>query len=131
MEDQNPETFNSQNKKLEIKRYEWESMATAIYLGNKEIIKILEEKGIKIGKNPAHLEAAILSYRNLFAEKILGELNESNQKSEKRLGKLNEKREKILILNSAIFASSKNNNIKGAKMLIANGADINSKDAIF
>ena len=31
----------------EIQRYKWDCMATAIYFGNKEIIKILEEKGIE------------------------------------------------------------------------------------
>ena len=48
MQEQNPEFFyDSSDNKIEIKRYEWDCMATAIYFGNKEIIKILEEKGIE------------------------------------------------------------------------------------
>ena len=44
MEGQNPECFYDPNihQEIEIKRYEWDCMATAIYFGNKEIIKILE-----------------------------------------------------------------------------------------
>ena len=65
MQEQNPEYFfDSHYNKIEIKKYEWDCMATAIYFGNKEIIKILEEKGIEKGKKPTHIEAAILSYRN-------------------------------------------------------------------
>ena len=45
---------------------DWDCMATAIYFGNKEIMKILEEKGIEKGKKSSHIEAAILSYKNLI-----------------------------------------------------------------
>ena len=81
MEDQNPDSFydfNSRNV-IVIKRYEWDCMATAIYFGNKVIIKILEEKGIEKGKNPTHIEAAILSYRNMIAKEIIEEMNEKNE----------------------------------------------------
>ena len=71
MEEQNPKSFYDSNKKKEIKRYEWDCMNTAIYFGNKEIIKILEQKGIKKGKKPAHIEAASLSYRNLIVKEII------------------------------------------------------------
>ena len=50
-------------------RYEWDCMATAIYLGTNNIVKILEDKGIEKGKNPIHIEAAILPYRNSIAKK--------------------------------------------------------------
>ena len=60
-----------------IKRYEWDCMATAIYFGKKEIIKILEDKGIEKGKNPTHIEAAILSYRNMIAKEIIEDMNEN------------------------------------------------------
>ena len=66
-----------QNRK--IKRYEWNCMATAIYFGDKEIIKILEEKGIEKGKKVAHIEAAILSYRNIIAKEMIEDLNENEQ----------------------------------------------------
>ena len=57
MEEENPYpegTINYKNWKTQH-QYEWDSMATAIYFGNKEIMKILEEKGIKKGKkNSTH-----------------------------------------------------------------------------
>ena len=93
--------------------YEWDSMATTIYFGNKEIIKILEEKGFEKGKNQAHLEAAILSYRNKIAKEILEEMNEKGLKLDKDL------------LKQFILASSKSNNIKGAELLFKKGANIN------
>ena len=52
MEEQNPYPENdlmNQFWKSEH-RYEWDCMATAIYFGNKEMMKILEEKGIEKGK---------------------------------------------------------------------------------
>ena len=115
MEEQNPLEFydvNSRQKK-KFKRYEWDCMATAIYFGNKEIIKILEDKGFEKEKNPRYMEAAILSYRNLNDE--IDKLNENN----------------IIIQNFydfGILASGKNNNIKGAELLIRNGANINVHD---
>ena len=113
MEDQNPYTFyDSHYHKIEIKRYEWDCMATAIYFGNKEIIKILEEKGIEKGKNPTHIEAAILSYRNMIAKEIIGNLNEQIQN----------------LLYLSIIASAKNNNIKGVEFLMTKGTDINTHD---
>ena len=54
-------------------------MATAIYFGNKEIIKILEEKGLEKGRNAASIEAAIISFRNLIAKEIIEDLNETNE----------------------------------------------------
>ena len=58
MDEQKPKYFyDSYYNQIEIKRYEWDCMATAIYFGNKEIIKILEEKGIEKGKNATHIEA--------------------------------------------------------------------------
>ena len=60
--------------------YEWDCMASAIFFGNKEIMKILEEKGIEKGKNPTHTEAAILSYRNMIAKEIIEDLNENDEK---------------------------------------------------
>ena len=80
MEEQNPFTLYDSNCWLiEIKKYEWDSMATAIFFGNKKIIKILEVRGIEKGKKPAHIEAAILSYRNMIAKEIIEDLNENNE----------------------------------------------------
>ena len=97
-----------------ISRYQWDSMATAIYFGNKEIMKILEEKGIQKGNHSEHLEAAILSYRNSIAKEILDILNE----------------EDIIhnLLNIILISSAKNNNIKGAELLIKKGAIIDARD---
>ena len=92
-------------------------MASAIYFGNKEIIKILEEKGIEKGKNATHIEAAILSYRNIIAKEIIEDLNEDNEQIQN-------------ILNLSITASAKNN-IKGVEFLLTKGADINVKDIIY
>ena len=106
MEEQDPEYFyDSHYNRIEIKRYEWDCMATAIYFGNKEIIKILEEKGIEKGKKTEHIEAAIFSYRNLIAKEIIDDLNEKRAKIQK-------------ILNISLIESVKSNNIKGVELLI-------------
>ena len=116
MEEQNPEFFfDSQSNKIEIKRYEWDCMATAIYYGNKEIIQILEVKGIEKGKNPAHIEAAILSYRNLIAKQLIEDRNENHEEIQS-------------FLNPSLIISVKNNNIKGFEFLMTKGVDINTHD---
>ena len=94
-----------------IKRYEWDCMATAIYFGNMEIVKILEVKGIN-KCNSGHIEAAILSYRNEIAKEIMDEINETKDKIES-------------LLSNSIIASAKNNNIKGTKLLLQKGANTN------
>ena len=118
MAELNPGYFYDYSSEIEIKRYEWDCMAIAICFGNKEIIKILEEKGIEKGKNPTHIEAAILSYRNLIAKEIIEDLNENNEQIQN-------------ILNLGISSSAKNNNIKGVEFLMTKGADINAKDIIY
>ena len=90
-------------------------MATAIFFGNKEIIKILEEKGIEKGKNPTHIEAAILSYWNLIAKEIIADLNDKNGQIQ-------------YILNISITALAKNNNIQGIEFLMTKGVNINMHD---
>ena len=116
MEEQNPESFTDLHyNKIEIKKYEWDCMATAIYFGNKEIMKILEEKGIEKGKNPSHVEAAILSYRNIIAKEIIDDLSEKKEQIQN-------------ILNISILASAKSNNIKGVEFLIEKGAYLNTYD---
>ena len=96
-------------------RYEWDCMTTAIYLGNNEIIKILEEKGIEKGKNPVQIEAAILSYRNIIVEEILEEMNKKKEKSKNHL-------------NIALLASAKSNNINEFELLIMKGVNPNLYD---
>ena len=117
MEEQNPDYFYKppNYNEIEIRKYEWDCMATAIFFGNKEIIKILEEKGIGKGKNPTHIEAAILSYRNVIIKEIIEDLNENNEQIQN-------------ILNLSITASAKNNNIKGVQFLMTKRADINTHD---
>ena len=100
--------------------YEWDCMATALYFGNKEIVQILEYKGIEKGK-PAHIEAAILSYRNIFATQLIENLDENA---------INHKKLKIS-LNLSIIASARNNNIKGVEFLLTKGVSINIQNKQF
>ena len=107
---------NPVNHDLLSKKYEWDCMATAIYFGKKEIVKILEDKDFEIGKNPVHIEAAILSYRNIIAKDIIDEMIDKNQ----------------VIVNNDILTSEKNNNIKGIELVInKKGADINTRKIDF
>ena len=120
MEDQNPIKYHDyvDHENKQILRYQWDCMAIAIYFGNKEIIKILEGKGIKKSSKPIFIEAAILSYRNKIVKEILEELNDHKEH-------MND------FLAVGIRTSTKNNNIKGAELMIKNGANINSSDALF
>ena len=121
MQDQNPEIlYNYSDQKTERKRYEWDCMAVAIYYGEMEIVKILEEKGIEKENNPKYINAAIFAYRNRIAKEIIKQLKEKNE---------NKKRDEAVFL-QGLIASAKNNNIEGAEMLINNGADINAKEII-
>ena len=114
MEEQNPCPGNIpfQNKF----RYAWDCMALAIFLGKKEIIKILEEKEFEKGKNPNHIEAAILSYRNEIVEEILDDINDQNEGNQ------------INFLKIPLIAASKNSNFKGAELLLSKGASLNISD---
>ena len=67
------------NHFIEIKIYEWDCMTLAIYYGQVEIMKILEEFGIEKGNNPEHIEAAVLSYRNSTIKSIINKLKENNE----------------------------------------------------
>ena len=119
MEEQNPDyCYDSFYNKIEIKRYEWDCMATAIYFGNKDIIGILDDRKIEKGKSQTHIEAAILSYRNIIAKGIIEDLNENNDQIPN-------------ILNVGLMVSTKCNNIKGVELLMTKGADINTKDIIY
>ena len=98
----------------DFKRYEWDSMATAIYFGDRNIIRILDDR-IRIEYVAAHFEAAFLSYRNLIAKKIIEDLNENNEETQN-------------ILKISITASAKSNNIKGVEFLMTKMVDINTHD---
>ena len=100
-------------------RYEWDCMGMAIFYGETEIIKILEENSIEKGNNQIHVEAAILSYRNEIVKEIFKQLKENNQTMDEA------------ILMRDIIASTRNSNIKGFELLINNGANINAKDLIY
>ena len=114
MEEQNPKRIDIHSKA--IKRYEWDCMATAIYYGNKEIMKILEEKGIEKGNNFVHIEAAILSYRNEIVEEIIEEMNEKIEDIQN-------------FINNSIITALKIQNIKAFELL--QGANINFKDIYY
>ena len=111
MKDQNPNPNPNSYPLKGTKRalYKWDCMATAIYFGESEIVKILEERGFK---DPVHIEAAILSYRNHIVEIYLDEININNFYCD-------------------ILAAIRSRNIKGAELLISKGADINEKDIIY
>ena len=111
MEEQNPNTKDRYWKNQH--RYEWDCMATTIYFGQIEMMTILEEKGIEKGKNAAHFEAAILSYRNEICKEMIEGLNENKEN----------------VFSRGLLTASKNNNIYGAEILIKNGVNINAKDA--
>ena len=115
MIEQNPDSQNRYWKSEH--RYEWDCMSIAIYCGEVEIVKILEEKGIEKGDNPRDIEAAILSYRNSYVKEIINQMNEKDEKMSNQ------------ILMIGIIASAKNNNIKGAELFINNGANVNTKDS--
>ena len=109
------ELVNNDKTNQRIKRYEWDCLAIGIYYGEVEIVKILEEKGIEKGKSSSHIEAAILSYRNKDVKEIITKMNERNYH----------------ILKRGLRASAKNNNIKGAELLINKGANINEIDILY
>ena len=76
------------------------------------------KKNWKKGKNPTHIEAAILSYRNMVVKEIIEDPNENILNKEQIQN----------ILNISVIASAKNNNIKGLKFLVTKGGDINTHD---
>ena len=120
MSEQNPKSFydTTIHQFTDIKQYEWDCMATAIYFGSKEIVKILEERGIEKG-NPTHIVAAILSYRNIIAKELINnDLNKNNEQIQN-------------LLNFGLIASGQNNNIKIAEYLMNKGATINARDIIY
>ena len=98
-------------------QYGWDCMSIAIYYGESEIIKILEEKGIEKWNKSVYIEASILSYRNTITKEIINQINEKNETMKNE------------ILKIGLMASAKNNNIRGAELLIDNGVNINAKDS--
>ena len=113
MEEQN--SYHKDSLWKSLHRYEWDCMATAIYFGNKKIIKILEEKGIEKGKNSAHIKAALLSYRNMIAKEIIENVNANQEQIQN-------------IVNLSITTLAKNNNIIIFEYLMNKGVDINTHD---
>ena len=115
MEEQEPIRLNKLSalyRKKKRKIYEWDSMGTAIYLGNKEIIGFLEDRGIEKGINLAHIEAAILSYRNVEARQILYEMERINRTMHR-------------IFETSLLVSAINNNIEAAELSLKRGIIIN------
>ena len=119
-------------RKINNQKYKWDCMATAIYYGNKEVIKILEDKQIE-KENPATIEAAILSYRNTIAKALIDEMTENNNNNDNNDNDNNNNNENNdnkdkNFLNVPLFASVISNNIKGGELLIKKGANINVND---
>ena len=88
-------------------------MATTIYFGNKQIIGILEDKGIMKGKILTHIEGAILSYRNLITREIIDGIKDNPKELWQNV-------------NQALLAAVNNNNIEGGQFAIEKGAKINA-----
>ena len=113
-------TMQEEKKRSRQKNdYEWDCMSIAIYYGEMEIIKLLEEKGIEKEANSAYMKAAILSYRNAIAKEIINHLKEKSEQMNNE------------ILKAGLLASVKSNNIKGAELFYNNGANFNAKDIIY
>ena len=102
---ENPMTKSSQH--VGLKSYEWDCMGFAIYQGEDEIMKILEENGIEKVNNPIYLEAAILSYRNKIAKEIIFKMKENEEMNND-------------VLMAGLIASTRNSNIKGVELIFDN-----------
>ena len=105
-----------------IRRYKWNSLATAQYFGNKEIVRILESRVnnneiMRNIKSLSYIEASVFSYQNSIIEQIIEDMEQNqNQEYYKK------------ILNQGIITCSKNNNIHGAKLVIKKGCNIETLD---
>ena len=106
-----------------IRRYKWNSLATAQYFGNKEIVRILETRlnNNEIMENIkplSYIEASFFSYQNSIIKQIIEDMeqNQNNQEYYKK------------ILNRGIITCSQNNNIQGAELVIKKGCNIKTWD---
>ena len=106
-----------------IRRYKWNSLATAQYFGNKEIVRILETRlnNNEIMENIkplSYIEASFFSYQNSIIKQIIEDMeqNQNNQEYYKK------------ILNRGIITCSQNNNIQGAELVIKKGCNLNTLD---
>ena len=102
-----PHPRNVKWKDLHI--YEWDCMATTIFYGRVEIMKILEENGIEKGEKLNHIEAAFLSFRFSIAKDIIEQIKEKDEKDETMIQNL---------LNKGLVGSAKSNFIKGGEYII-------------
>ena len=83
------------------------------------MMKILEERGIGKLNNPNVWEAAALTHRNHLLKQFISMKEEIDQSLLKKC------------LEKGLKGATKGNNIKGAIILISEGADINVKDIIY
>ena len=121
MQEQNP--YPDDNYWETHHKYEWDCMSIAIYFGEAEIVKILEDRGFEKWKNPRYIEAAVLSYRNSIVKEIIYQMKEKNENGNDNINDTN-----FIV---GLIASGKSNNIKGAEILINNGANLNAQDIIY
>ena len=99
--------------------YEWDCISIAICFGEWEMVKILEERGIKKQNNTKVWEAAALTHRNNLLKLFISNKEEiDNSLFEECLQK-------------GLEGAIKGNNLKERIILISAGADINAKDIIY
>ena len=115
-EEQNPNSENHFFCWKSYHRYEFDCIATAIFLGETGIAKTLEEKGFPRSANSLSVESAILSYRYPTVEEIISEIEEYNKDIYKAT------------LNRSLFASAKCNFVRVGEYLIRKGANVNATD---
>ena len=97
--------------------YEWDCMTISICFGEWEMMKILEERGMAKLNNPSVWEAAGLTHRNQLLKLFILHKDEIPNSKE--------------WLQKGLEGVIKGNNLKGFKLLISNGADINAIDIIY
>ena len=92
-------------------RYEWDCMAIAIYYGDVEIMKILEDKGFEKGNKLSHIETAVLSFRKPLVKEIINKFEENDEIQN--------------ILLKGIFIAIMINNIRVFEFLYDKGKNLN------
>ena len=92
-------------------------MTIAICFGQWEMMKILEERGINKLNNPNVWEAAALTHRNNLLKLFISNKDQINNVYE--------------CLQKGLEGTVKGINLKGFKLFISKGADINAKDIIY
>lgn len=95
-------------------QYKWNCITVTICFGNWEMMKILEERGVNKINNTNVWEAAALTHRNQLLNAVNFNKDDISNFQE--------------CLNKAMLSAIKGNNLKGLKILLSKGANVNAKD---